>query len=325
MTRWGILSTGKIAHAFAHALKVTPGAELVAVASRSQASADAFGEEFGITRRYGSYEAMCAAPDIDVIYVGTPHALHAENALLALDGDKAVLVEKAFTINRNEAQRVIDAARSRGLFLMEAMWTRYLPSMDEVRHIIASGEIGKVTQINADFGISGQFDAASRMVNPDLGGGALLDLGIYPLSIASFLLGEVRDVKAFAEMGPTGVDTQTTFTLRHKGGALSICTCSMRARSPIELTIAGDNGFIRMHTPFYKARMLTVETNDGKQRTVELPFLGNGYVHEAIEVQRCLAEGLVESPRMTHDETLAIMGVLDEIRKQIGLRYAADY
>lgn len=324
MTRWGILSTGKIARAFAHALKETPGAELAAVASRSQASADAFGDEFGVPHRFGSYEAMCAAPDIDVVYIGTPHALHAENALLALEGDKAVLVEKAFTINQREAQRVIDAARSRGLFLMEAMWTRYLPSMDEVRRIIASGEIGKVTQISADFGISGQFDPSSRMVNPGLGGGALLDLGIYPLSVATFLLGEVAEVKAFAEMGATGVDAQTTFTLRHKGGALSICSCSMRARSPIELTIAGDGGFIRMHTPFYKARSITVETNDGKQRTLDLPFLGNGYVHEALEVQRCLAEGLVESPRMTHDDTLAIMGVLDEIRRQIGLRYAAD-
>jgi predicted dehydrogenase len=294
------------------------------VASRSQASADAFGDEFGIARRFSSYEAMCAAPDIDVIYVGTPHALHAENALLALDGDKAVLVEKAFTINRSEAQRVIDAARSRGLFLMEAMWTRYLPSMDEVKRIVDSGEIGRVTQLNADFGISGQFDRANRMVNPDLGGGALLDLGIYPLSAAAYLLGEVEGVKAFSEMGATGVDAQTTFTLRHKGGALSICSCSMRARSPIELTIAGDKGFIRMHTPFYKARAITVETLDGKQRTLELPFLGNGYVHEAMEVQRCLELGLVESPRMTHDDTLALMGVLDEIRKQVGLRYAAD-
>jgi predicted dehydrogenase len=324
MTRWGILSTGKIARAFAHALKETPGAELAAVASRSQASADAFGDEFGVAQRYSSYEAMCAASDIDVVYIGTPHALHAENALLALEGDKAVLVEKAFTINQREAQRVIDAARSRGLFLMEAMWTRFLPSMDEVRRIIASGEIGTVTQINADFGISGQFDPSSRMVNPGLGGGALLDLGVYPLSVATFLLGEVAEVKAFAQMGETGVDAQTTFTLRHKGGALSICSCSMRARSPIELTIAGDGGFIRMHTPFYKARTITVETNDGRRRTLDLPFLGNGYVHEALEVQRCLAEGLVESPRMTHDDTLAIMGVLDEIRKQVGLRYAAD-
>jgi predicted dehydrogenase len=324
MTRWGILSTGKIARAFAHALKDTPGAKLVAVASRSQASADAFGDEFHIPQRFGSYEAMCAAPDIDVVYIGTPHALHAENALLALEGDKAVLVEKAFTINRREAQRVIDAARSRGLFLMEAMWTRFLPSMEEVRRIIDSGEIGRVTQVNADFGISGQFDPANRMVNPELGGGALLDLGIYPLSAAAHLLGEVDDVKAFSEMGATGVDAQTTFTLRHKGGGLSVCSCSMRARTPIGLTVSGDKGFIRMHTPFYKSRTITVETIDGGQRSLDLPFLGNGYVHEAMEVQRCLAEGLVESPRMTHDETLALMGVLDEIRRQVGLRYAAD-
>jgi len=322
--RWGILGTGKIARAFATALKDTEGAALAAVASRSTDSAQAFADEFGASAVYGSYQELADAPGIDIVYIATPHPLHAANAILLLNGGKAVLCEKPFTMNRREAEQVVALAREKKLFLMEAMWTRYLPALDEVRRVIASGEIGPVHQLIADFGFTATKDPAHRANNPDLGGGALLDLGIYPLSIASALLGPVTSVQSQAQLGETGVDLQTSFLMQHQGGAMSISCCSFKARSPIELTVAGEHGHVRMNTRFHCATSVTVSTADGATRTVQTPFLGNGYVHEALEAQRCLRAGLLESPRMPLDETLALMGVLDTIRAQIGLRYAAD-
>ncbi|MGZ3181275.1 MAG: Gfo/Idh/MocA family protein [Telluria sp.] len=321
-TRWGIFSTGKIARAFATALRDTPGAVLAGVASRTLDKAEAFCAEFG-GHPYGSYEALAAAADVDVIYIGTPHPMHAADALLALGGGKAVLCEKPFTINRREAEQVVQAARAKKLFLMEAMWTRFLPALEEARRIVDSGEIGAVTQVMGDFSIMANVGPEHRLVNPDLGGGALLDLGIYPLSIAAWFLGPVAQVHAAAALRDTGVDAQAGFMLRHANGGLSSCMASMRGRGPVELTVTGERGHVRVNSQFYRAQSVTVE-REGERRTIELPYLGNGYVHEALEVQRCLAAGLTESPRMPLDETLHLMGVLDEIRAQVGVRYAAD-
>lgn len=322
--RWGILGTGKISRQFAEALKDTPGALLAAVASRGIDGAQSFAREFGAAAGYGSYQALADANDVDIVYIGTPHPMHAENALMALRAGKGVLCEKAFTMNRREAEEVVALARAKKLFLMEAMWTRFMPALAEVRRIIASGEIGRVHQVTADFGFLATQGPEHRIFNPALGGGALLDLGIYPLSIAAALLGPVESVRAVSEMGPTGVDIQTAFTLRHEGGALSACSCSLRARTPGELTVSGELGHVRMNTMFHRAKTITVAPADGTVRTVDTPFIGNGYAHEAIEAQRCFRAGLIESPGMTHGETLALMGVMDEIRAQIGLRYPAD-
>jgi predicted dehydrogenase len=322
--RWGILGTGKISRAFAAALKDTPGAVLAGVASRSSENAASFGHEFGAAASYGSYQALADAGDVDIIYIGTPHPMHAENALMALHAGKGVLCEKAFTMNRREAEEVVALARAKKLFLMEAMWTRFMPALAEVRRIIASGEIGRVHQVTADFGFAATQGPEHRVFNPELGGGALLDLGIYPLSIAAALLGPVASVQAQAEMGPTGVDIDTVFTLRHKDGGTSACSCSLRARTPCELTVSGERGYVRMNTMFHRARSISVVLAEGSARTVDTPFIGNGYAHEAIEAQRCFLEGLIESPGMTHEETLALMGVMDTVREQIGLRYAAD-
>jgi predicted dehydrogenase len=322
--RWGIFGTGKISRAFATALQDTPGAVLAAVASRTSESAKAFGREFGAAASYGSYQQLADAGDVDIIYIGTPHPMHAENALMALRAGKGVLCEKAFTMNRREAEEVVALARAKKLFLMEAMWTRFMPALAEVRRIIASGEIGPVVQVNADFGFTATQGPEHRIFNPALGGGALLDLGIYPLSIAAALLGPVLDVKAQAVMGATGVDIETAFTLRHADGGTSACSCSLRARTPCELTVSGEKGYVRMNTMFHRTKSLSVVLADGSSRTVQTPFIGNGYAHEAIEAQRCFQAGLIESPGMTHDESLALMGVMDAIREQIGLRYASD-
>lgn len=322
--RWGILGTGKIARALATALRDVPDAVLAGVASRSRDKAEAFALEFGAAAAYGSYEDLAAAADIDLVYVATPHPQHAANALLALNAGKGVLCEKPFTMNRREAEQVVALARAKQLFLMEAMWTRFMPALAEVKRLIALGEIGSVHQVVADFGFTATFGPEHRVYNPELGGGALLDLGIYPLSIAASLLGAVVDVKAQAEMGPTGVDVQTAFTLRHEGGGMSVCSCSFQARTPGELTVSGARGHIRMNTMFHRAQSITVSLDDGSTRTIDTPFLGNGYVHEVIEAQRCFRAGLIESPGMTHAETLHLMGVMDEVRRQIGLVYDAD-
>lgn len=321
--RWGILSTGRIAKAFARALKDTPGAVLAGVGSRTVDAAEAFAREFG-GKAYGSYEALAAADDIDLIYIGTPHPMHAENVRMALNAGKGVLCEKPFTMNRSEAEELVALARAKNLFLMEAMWTRFMPALAEVRRIVESGEIGPVHQVNAELGFKSEAGPEHRLFNPALGGGALLDLGIYPLSIAVALLGPVDKVTAQADLGPTGVDEQTGFLLRHSKGGMSVCSCSLRARLPSELTIAGERGHVRMNTMFHHTTTVTVVRADGISRTVPTPFLGNGYVHEVIEAQRCFEAGLIESPGMTHDDSLAMMGVMDEVRRQIGVTYAAD-
>jgi len=321
--RWGILGTGGISRVFAQALGQTPGARLVAVGSRSIEQAQAFGSEFGAAA-YGSYRALVEAPEVDIVYIGTPHTTHAEHALLALGAGKAVLCEKPFAMNLGQAAQVVGLARSRKLFLMEAMWTRFLPALAEARRLVASGAIGEVALVQADFGVAATRDPAHRVNRRDLGGGALLDLGIYPLSLACALLGPVESVRAEAVLGETGVDLGTGFSMRHRGGALSVSSCSLRGRTPCELHICGSLGSIRMDSMFHMARSLTVTGSDGGRRRIATPFLGNGYVHEALAAGDALRAGLLEHPLMSHEDTLAGMRVLDEIRAQIGLRYAAD-
>ena len=323
VVRWGILGTGRISKAFARALKDTPGAVLAGVGSRTIEAAEDFAREFG-GAAYGTYQELAAAGDVDLVYVGTPHPMHFENVRMALGAGKGVLCEKPFTMNRAEAEELVALARAKKLFLMEAMWTRFMPALAEVRRIIESGEIGPVHQVNAELGFKSEAGPEHRLFNRELGGGALLDLGIYPLSIAVALLGPVATVTAQADLGPTGVDEQTGFLLRHRGGGMSVCSCSLRARLPSELTIAGERGHVRMNTMFHHAQTVTVLRADGIARTVPTPFLGNGYVHEVIEAQRCWQAGLIESPGMTHEDSLALMGVMDEVRRQVGVSYAAD-
>ena len=322
--RWGILGTGGIARAFALGLVDAPDAVLAAVGSRTQEGADTFARQHGVQAAYGSYEALVAAPDVDIVYIGTPHPLHAGNALLALGAGKAVLCEKPFAMNRREAAAVVALAQERRLFLMEAMWTRFLPALAEVRRIMAAGEIGQIAHVQADFGFAATTDPEHRVNNRELGGGALLDLGIYTLSIACALLGPVESVAAHAIMSATGVDATTAFTLKHAGGTLSVGSCSLRARSSCELLVSGSEGSIRMHRMFHLADHITVEVHGQATRTIATPYLGNGYTHEAIAAGECLRAGLMEHPLMTHAETLGLMELLDEIRRQIGLRYAAD-
>ncbi len=322
--RWGILGTGNIARKFATGLAALDDADLVAVGSRSQAAADAFAGEFSIPKRHAGYGALAADPAVDVIYIATPHSLHKDNMLLCLQAGKAVLCEKPFTINAEEAQAAITAARSRGLFLMEAMWTRYLPLMAEVRRLIAVGAIGEVRMVAADFGYRAPFNAERRTFNPELGGGALLDVGVYPISLASMLLGAPERIASMAELGETGVDEQSAMVLGYPGGQLAVLYTAVRTTTPQDATIMGTDGFIRIHSQWWVPKAMTLHQAGKAPKRIELPFTGNGYNYEAAEVHNCLRAGKLESEIMPLDETLAIMQTMDRIRAQWGMRYPME-
>lgn len=321
--RWGILSTGNIASKFAEGLAVLDDAQLVAVGSRSQGSADAFGDTYHVPNRHASYEALANDPDVDAIYIGTPHPFHKENALLCIEAGKAVLLEKPFTLNAADTQIVIDAARAKGVFLMEAMWMRFTPGMRRILDLIAGGAIGEVRMVQASFCFRKEFDPQQRLFNPDLGGGSLLDVGIYPATLASLVLGHPQTIQSAAHMGSTGVDEQAAMLFTYANGALATLTSGVRTHSRQEAQIAGTEGVIRIAYPWWTPERFTL-TRGTETAHYELPFDANGYEYEAAEVNACLRAGKLESNLRPLDETLAVMQTLDTIREQWGLRYPGE-
>ena len=320
--RWGIIGTGKIASTFARDLQLLSGHRVAAIGSRSAARAEEFATRFDVTRTHASYDGLVADPDVDVVYVATPHQAHAPDALLALRAGKPVLVEKPFTVNAAEAAEVVSTARERGLFCMEAMWTRFLPHTRRIRQLLRAGALGEVRTVIADHGQ--RFlppDPASRLYAPDLAGGALLDLGIYPLSLASLVLGRPARVTAAGDFTATGVDAQTSVLLQYDGGAHAVLTTTLGAKTPTTASITGTEARIEIAGPFYQPTSFTLHTMSGAIEHFDEPRVGQGLRHQAAEVARCLAEGLTESPAMPLDETVAIMRTMDEIRRQIGLIY----
>ena len=323
MTRWGLLATGGIAHTFATDLAHVPDATLAAVGSRSQASADAFGDEFDIPNRHGSYEALVADPSVDAVYVSTPHPMHRDTTLLALRAGKAVLCEKPFAMDVAETESMIEAARSSGALLVEAMWTRFLPTMARVREVLASGVLGTVKYVTAEHGQWFAEDPSFRLFAPSLGGGALLDLGIYPVSFAHMVLGTPSRITAVSDPAFTGVDATTSMTLQYDGGAHAVLTTSLAAASNNPAVIYGTEARLELDGWFYTPTSFRVIARDGAVlESFSPPAGGRGMEHEAIEVGRCLREGLTESPVMPLSETLAVMRTMDEIRHQIGLDYS---
>lgn len=321
--RWGLMATGGIAKTFARDLALVEGAELVAVGSRSQESADAFGGEFDVPRRHASYEALAQDPDVDVVYVSPPHPFHRDAALLAIEHGKGVLLEKPFAMSKAEAQQIVDAARSNGVFCMEAMWTRWLPHVARIREILDAGILGEIAYLTAEHGQWFPPDPDFRLFAPGLGGGALLDLGIYPVSFAHLILGEPTDVTAVSTPAFTGVDATTSMVLRYPSGAHAVLTTSLAAASGNPAAIYGSEARLEIDGWFYVPTSMRVVSRDGEVlETYESPAGGRGMEYEAAEATRCVREGLAESPLLPLDETLAIMGVLDEVRTQIGLDYA---
>jgi predicted dehydrogenase len=322
--RWGILGTGAIARQFVQGLRSLSEAEVLAVGSRSRASAQEFADKRNIPRRHASYDDLASDPDVDVVYIATPHPLHAENATLCLEAGKAVLCEKPFSVNAAEAERVVELAREKRLFIMEGMWTRFFPLMEEVRQLVSEGTIGELRMLNVDFGFRADLDPASRLFDQKLGGGALLDVGVYCVSFASMILGRPSGFVSLPHLGETGVDEQASIVLEHEGGRLANLSIGIRTATPQEATVMGTEGYVRIHAPWWRPKSMTIYRPGEESETVEAPVSGNGFNYEAAEVIRCLKAGKTESDVMPLDETISVMRTMDSIRAAWGLEYPGE-
>lgn len=319
--RWGIMGTGWIAEKFAEDLAHVGNGEGLAAGSRTKESAAKFAEKFGLPRAYGSYEELVNDPDIDAIYVATPHPYHRDNVLTALNAGKAVLCEKPFTVNSAELEQLISSAKQQNLFLMEAMWTRFLPPIVQVRKWLEEGRIGEVKLVKAEFGFRSDWNPQGRLLNPQLGGGALLDAGIYPVSFASMIFGtEPEKVWSSADIGETGVDEKFSILLDYGKGRTATLNGAVRLDLTNDAYIHGTEGTI--HIPsFLNATEAVLRVTGQEEEKFTDGRLSTGYSFEAEEVGRCLLEGLTESPAITLDESLGILKLLDAIRAQWGLKY----
>ncbi|WP_248583263.1 Gfo/Idh/MocA family oxidoreductase [Nocardioides sp. InS609-2] len=327
--RWGILATGGIARSFARDLLVTPGAVIAAVGSRSQGSADAFAEEFGGQdgcRAHASYDALVADAEVDVVYVATPHSMHLHDARLAFEAGKHVLCEKPLTLNAAEAGEMVRLAREYDRFLMEAMWMACNPLIRAVRDGLEAGRFGTPRSLHADIGFRAERPPTDRLLDPALGGGTLLDMGVYPLTFALLMLGEATELRAVADLDERGVDRDIAIAGRYAGGAVASLSATMTSASRGGAWVATDAGRIELAGSFHHPLAATWLPTDGEAveiRGIE-PLIGGGLGNEAAEVMRCVRAGLRESPLVPHEQTLAVMRQMDDLRGQIGVRYPSE-
>ncbi|WP_049577329.1 Gfo/Idh/MocA family protein [Nocardiopsis sp. SBT366] len=312
--RWGVVGTGGIAHAFMEGLRAVPSARVTAVGSRTLDRAEEFGRVWDVPNRHGGYEELAADPDVDVVYVATPHPWHHPNTLLMLEAGKHVLVEKPMAMNALQVSQMVAAARANDRFLMEAMWTRFLPASRLARELVADGAVGELCTVSADFGINVPYDPDHRLFNVDLGGGALMDLGVYPLALAAQYLGELTVVGATRQLSPDRmVDTQTAVLVHGEDGVSASLTCASRNVLPNRAVLAGTDGWIEIPL-FWAATELVLHREGRAPERFHRPFRANGYEYEIEEVGRCLAAGERQSPDMTWAESLRLAGVTDQIR-----------
>jgi predicted dehydrogenase len=334
--RWGIAGTGMIARAFARDLALVDDAELVAVGSRSAAGAAEFGAAFGVPRRHASYEALAEDDEVDVVYVASPHTSHLEHTLLFLDAGRHVLCEKPMAVNAAQARVMATAAEASGRFLMEAVWSRFTPAYRELRTLVTAGAIGEVLLVEAEFGFRATFDPAHRLFNPDLAGGSVLDIGIYPVQLAHLLLGTPAEVTAAGVLGASGVDEHVVAVLRHASGALAVATSSLRADLPGTARIIGTAGSLEFPTSMWAPETLVVRgpaaaTRIGGEdappappRRLDLPLIGSGLHYQVRHVHDRLRAGHLDSDVMPPAESILIAETLDRIRAVLGVRYPSD-
>jgi predicted dehydrogenase len=317
---WGILGPGGIARAFAQDLTFIQGHTIGAVGSRSLDNAQKFSAQFGGTA-YGSYEELVADPAIDAIYVATPHPAHHDNVILALNAGKPVLCEKPFAVNAREAQAMVDAATRNGVALMEAMWARFLPHYAKVREIVESGVLGPILSIQADHGQRLADQGIARLIEPALAGGALLDLGIYPVSFAHMVLGNPSHITSHAEMTDKGVDARTSMIFTYESGAQAVLTTTMVEQTPCRAVVAGLNGWLEIDRTFYNPAAMRVVLNNGTVTEYPNTYTGHGLREQAETFKQLLQSGNLESEILTWKDTVDIMKTLDTVREQIGLKY----
>lgn len=312
---WGIIGPGRIARKFAADLALLPNARLYAVGSRSAERAAEFAREYSIPNHFDSYEALADCPGLDLVYIATPHSGHCEAAILCLERGLAVLCEKPLALNLAEAQRMAASALQNNAFLMEALWTHFLPPTLQVLEWIETGAIGQIQAVKADFGFPAQFDPAGRLFDPALGGGALLDIGIYPVFLALLCLGTPQRIEAASAIGRTGVDEDTGMVFQYKNGAMAHLHASLRYHTAIEAFVYGDKGTIQMHSRWHHTRQLTLTPAEGNPLVMQYDYPGLGYQFEAAEAMRCIEAGLKESPLMPVQFSLDLMETLDRVRK----------
>ncbi|MEN8155626.1 MAG: Gfo/Idh/MocA family oxidoreductase [Bacteroidota bacterium] len=323
--KWGIVSTGNISGKFAEALQQLDEAELLAVASRDVKTAREFAGRYGISKAYGSYAELAADPEVDVVYIGTPHTLHLENSVMFMRAGKAVLCEKALTINALEAEQMIRVAREEDVFLMEAMVTRHLPIIKRILGWISEGAIGDVRMVKASFCKRSDYTPEQRHLNPELGGGSLLDLGVYGISFASMVINKPPEsVVGYAHIGPLGSDEQGVALMKYDRGELAELSFALRTNGISDARVFGTKGHIQVDEFFSIPTKATLFREGRAPEPIEDPSTGGGLTFEAEEVMRCLKAGLKESPRMPLDESLQIMRIMDEIRAPWEMTYPND-
>ena len=321
MVRWGVVGPGEIASTFAEAMTRVDGGEVVAVASRALDRAEVFADRFGIMKRYGTYEDLAADDDVDAVYIATPQSRHAGDAVLNLEAGKHVLCEKPMALSAGQVQSMVRAARANDRFLMEAMWSRFLPSYRRLVELIDDQRIGEPLQVEADFGFRMRVDPEHRLFDLHRGGGSLLDLGIYPLQLCTLVLGPVVRTSAEATIGSTGVDEQLAALLRHEGGGIGVIKSAIRVPLACAARISGSRGSIDLPALMHCTTSMTVSSFGSEPEVIDCRFHGNGFEFQIDEVHRLLAEGAMESPTMPLSESLALASTMDDIRAQIGLRY----
>jgi predicted dehydrogenase len=325
-TRWGILATGKIARDFAANLHAVPGAVVAAVGSRSHESAERFAHDLGddSTRVHGSYDDLVSDPEVDVVYVASPHSHHLAHARLAFAAGKPVLCEKPLTLTRGDGEVLFESAGD--LFCMEAMWMACHPLIRDLRERLAAGALGTPRQVRADLGFVVPADASARMWDPALGAGALLDMGIYPLTFARLMLGPFVTVAATGDLNESGIDLDVAIAARHESGAVSALTTSMTSTSPRTASVATDEGLLELPADFHHPAYAVWTPTGGEPQRIEPPsaVYGTGLGNEAAHVQECLRDGLSESPLVPRPQTLELLGLMDDLRGRLGVRYPDD-
>ncbi len=317
---WGIIGLGKIAHKFAADLKLSKRAVLYGVASRDAAKAELFKEKYKSVKSYGSYEALADDPEIDIVYIATPHVSHFENTMMCLEKGKSVLCEKPLGMNSEQVKKVADEARRRNLFLMEGIWTRFIPATEKLLEILDERLIGDLVSVRADFGFKGEFDSESRIYNKKLGAGSLLDIGIYPVYLSLLTLGIPKNIKAFARMTETDVDSYCAMLFDYADGSKANLESTIEADTPVEGYIYGSKGSVKMHSRFHHTEKLTI-TRNGKSEALEMKIEGNGYLYEIEEVNKCLSNHQTENEKLPWAASFQLISIMESVLKEIGLSY----
>jgi predicted dehydrogenase len=319
--RWGILGLGKIARKFASDLRLSDGAILQAVASRDGEKAQDFAREFGAIDFYDSYEAMVESAEIDIVHIATPHVFHFEQTMLCLENGKAVLCEKPLGMNQTEVETVIATAKEKNLFLMEGMWTRFIPATLKLLELIDSEAIGEIQFIRADFGFKATGDKSSRIFDKNLGAGSLLDIGIYPVYLSLLLFGIPNEIKALARMSDTGADAYCSMIFDYSSIAKASLESTFEANTPVEAMIYGSKGSLKLHRPFHHSERFSLLRDGHPEVVFDVPLVGEGYFHEIEAINRCMVVSAIECEKHPHQTSLDLIIILDRVRREIGLYY----